>query len=78
MSNTGGEVTEGSKLNDSATFTNYSNLNESEAILVPDLVKVNAPSNLPEGYQFTVLANNLRLRVAVVRNLELEFAIGPA
>ena len=79
MSKTGEEFTEGNKLNDSATFTNYSKLNEAElvegipiATYIPDFVKVVAPSNLPEGYQFTVLANSVRLIVAVVSNNEIK------
>jgi hypothetical protein len=76
MSNTGGEYIEsGNKLSDAATSTNYQKLNEAElvevipvATYVPDYVKVSAPSHLPEGYQFTVIANNLRLIVAVVRD----------
>jgi hypothetical protein len=76
MSKTGGEFAEsGNKANDAATTSGtYHKLNEAElvegipiATYVPDYVKVSAPSNLPEGYQFTVLANNLRLIVAVVR-----------
>jgi hypothetical protein len=39
------------------------------ATYIPEAVRVQAPSDLPEGYQFTVLANNLRLMVAVVRQL---------
>jgi hypothetical protein len=80
MSNAG-EFTEScNKLYGAATSTNYSKLSEAElvegipiATYIPDFVKVSAPSDLPEGYQFTVLANNVRLIVAVVCTFESKF-----
>lgn len=82
MSNTGGQFTSlDDKPNDAASSTNYSKLSEAElvegipiATYIPDFVKVSAPSDLPEGYQFTVLANNLRLIVAVVSKFEVEIS----
>jgi hypothetical protein len=65
-----------------STKSNYTKLNESDAESalpqlvagvpvktgIPNQVKVISPSNLPEGYQFTVVANNLALIVTVVSN----------
>lgn len=66
----GDDSTEGGfKPNDSS----YSKMSEAELIegiiigtCIPDCVRVSAPSNLPEGYQFTVIVDNLHLIVAVV------------
>jgi hypothetical protein len=80
MLNAGGEFTKsGSKRNDAATSANYSKMSEAVvegipiATFIPNFVKVSVPSDLPEGYQFTVLANNVRLIVAVVSTFEAKF-----
>jgi hypothetical protein len=65
-----------------STTSNYTKLyeSESESTLpqlvagvpvktgIPNQVKVMSPSDLPEGYQFTVIANNRALIVSVVSN----------
>jgi hypothetical protein len=74
------ETMEDSKVD--GTTTNYTKLNESDAESalpqlvagvpvktgIPNQVKVNSPSDLPEGYQFTVIANHRALIVSVVSN----------
>jgi hypothetical protein len=64
------------------TTSNYTKMHESETEStlpqlvsgipvktgIPNQVKVNSPSDLPEGYQFTVIANHRALIVSVVSN----------
>jgi hypothetical protein len=65
-----------------STKSNYTKLNESDAESalpqlvvgvpvktgIPNQVKVISPSDLPEGYQFSVVANHRALIVSVVSN----------
>jgi hypothetical protein len=64
------------------TTSNYTTLHESETEStlpqlvagipvktgIPNQVKVVSPADLPEGYQFTVIANHRALIVSVVSN----------